>query len=134
MNTNHDFRKGRHVAHELHAHLVFTPKYRHRVITDELLASLTPILHGVCRDFETSLDEINTDHDHLHLLVSYPPKVSLSKLVNSLKGVSSRHLHKHHNHTIQHALRDNHFWSPSYCVASYGAAPLETIKRYIQNQ
>ncbi len=134
MNTHHDFRAGRHVIYELHAHLVFTPKYRHRVITDQLLTSLEPILRGVCENFETSLDEINTDQDHLHLLVSYPPKIALSKLVNSLKGVSSRHLHKHHNHTIHHALRGNHFWSPSYCVVSYGKAPHETIKRYIQNQ
>ncbi len=55
MGTNHDFRTGRSVIYELHAHLVFTPKYRHHIITDQILTSLEPILRGLCENFETGM-------------------------------------------------------------------------------
>jgi putative transposase len=66
--------------------------------------------------------------------VTYPPKVALSRLVNSLKGASSRMIRKMGYPEVQRALWGGAFWSPSYCAVSCGGAPLETVKRYIQNQ
>jgi putative transposase len=71
--------------------------------------------------------------DHVHLLVEYPPKHSISILVNTLKGTSSRMLHKLRP-DIAHHYRDGVLWSPSYLAASTGGASLETVKRYVEQQ
>ncbi|WP_285711119.1 IS200/IS605 family transposase, partial [Microtetraspora sp. NBRC 16547] len=88
-NANPDVRTGRHVTYNLHAHLVFVTKYRRGAFTNEMLARCEEIMREVCADFEVELREFNGEHDHVHLLIHYPPKVALSKLVNSLKGVSA---------------------------------------------
>src|SRR5882757_4278434 len=85
-------RTGRHCVFALHAHLVFVTKYRHKVFTDPHLTRLEEIMRAVCEDFETTLVEFNGQDNHVHLLVDFPPKVALSRLVNSLKGVSSRRM------------------------------------------
>ena len=87
-----DIRTGRHLVHGLHEHLVFGTKYRRDVLSDYGKRDLKDIFSKVCRDFEAELIECNGEDDPIHLLVIYPPKVALSKLVNSLKGVSSRRL------------------------------------------
>lgn len=88
----------------------------------------------VCDDFGAELVEFNGDTDHVHLLVHYPPKVSLSKLVGSLKGVSARLLRKEFHAYIRKYLWDNHFWSPSYLAASCQGPPLSIINEYVENQ
>ena len=90
MKENNDLRHGRHCVFKLHVHLVFVTKYRRDVFTKEILDDLRPIFAGVCTDFEAELVEFGGEDDHVHLLVNYPPKVSVSALVNSLKGVSNR--------------------------------------------
>lgn len=131
---NPDIRRGRSVVYSLHAHLVFTPKYRRGVFTDELLRRCEEIMIEVCDSFGAQLVEFNGEHDHVHLLVHYPPKVALSVLVNSLKGVSARLLRKEFPGRIRKYLWGGHFWSPSYFAASCGGAPLSIIKEYIENQ
>src|SRR2546427_12581857 len=87
-----NIRAGRHCVFVLHAHLVFVTKFRHKVFSDRHLARMEEIMQAVCVDFETELVEFNGENNHVHLLVNFPPKVALSKLVNSLKGVSSRRM------------------------------------------
>ncbi len=70
----------------MHVHLVFVTKYRREVFTKEILSELLPIFSSVCKDFEAELVKFDGEDDHVHLLVNYPPKVAVSKLVNSLKG------------------------------------------------
>jgi putative transposase len=78
----------------MHVHLVFVTKYRRDVFTKPILEELRRIFQNVCKDFSAELAEFEGERDHVHLLVNYPPKVSVSKLVNSLKGVSSRLVRK----------------------------------------
>jgi len=118
----------------LQAHLVFVPKYRRGVITERVFALLKSAWEQVCADFECELRESGWETDHVHLLVSYPPKVALSRLINSLKGVSARRLRAANLPEVKTKLWGEHFWSPSYCAVSSGGAPLETIKRYIEAQ
>src|ERR1017187_1952092 len=92
MSEASTFRLGRHVVFNLHVHLVFITKYRRGVITERVRGELEQSFRRVCADFESQLIEFDGQDDHVHLLVSYPPKVSLSRLVNSLKGVSARHI------------------------------------------
>ena len=91
-------------------------------------------MRRVCSEFEAELIEIDGEDDHLHLLIAYPPKTSISRLVNSLKGVSSRRVRALGYPEVRRALWGGAFWSPSYCAVSAGGAPLKTIKRYIQSQ
>jgi len=72
--------------------LVFTPKYRRGPFTGEILARCEEIMREVCADFGAELREFNGEADHVHLLVHYPPKVALSRLVGALKGVSAHRL------------------------------------------
>lgn len=95
--------------------------------------TLKKLLEKVCEDFEAKLIEFDGEEDHVHLLVQYPPKVQLSKLVNSLKGVSSRKLKLHHPE-IANRYYKSALWGPSYFAASCGGAPLEVIKQYIEQQ
>lgn len=90
MNKSNDIRHGRHCVFNLHIHLVFVTKYRRSVFTKAVLEDLKEIFASVCQDFEAELVEFDGEKDHVHLLINYPPKVSVSRLVNSLKGVSSR--------------------------------------------
>lgn len=70
----------------MHTHLVFVTKFRHEVFGDRHLSRLEQIMRDVCTDFEAELVEFNGEHNHVHLLVNYPPKVTVTRLVNSLKG------------------------------------------------
>lgn len=90
LGANIDIRKGRHVVYALHAHLVFVTKYRRDALSELAIGDLRPVFAKVCKDFEAELIECDGEDDHVHLLIVYPPQVALSKLVNSLKGVSSR--------------------------------------------
>ena len=128
------YRRGRHCVTQLHAHLVFVTKKRRGCLDKAAIVQLKQIFTDICADFCATLKEVNAERDHVHLLVEYPPKVSLSKLVNSLKGVSSRLLRRdrpdlHHAWGVQSAL-----WSPSYFAASCGGAPINVLKAYIQSQ
>jgi putative transposase len=128
-----DIRTGRHVVYSIHAHLVFVTKYRRDVLSALAIKDLAAIFAKVCRDFGAELKECNGEDDHVHLLVIYPPKVALSTLVNSLKGVSSRRL-REHRPEMTGRYRQGVLWSPSYFAASCGGAPLSVIAEYIKSQ
>ena len=85
-----DIRHGRHCVFQMHVHLVFVTKYRPKVFDAAAIHSLRLIFAKVCADFEAQLVEMEGEADHVHLLIHYPPKHSVSAMVNSLKGVSSR--------------------------------------------
>lgn len=134
MNTSIPIRSGRHVVFHMHAHLVFVTKYRNAVFTKQMLDYLYDIFNSICIGFETNLVEFNGEKDHVHLLIHYPPKIQLSKLVNSLKGVSSRLLRAKFKENIDQIYWKGVLWSPSYFAGSCGGAPLKVVKQYIQNQ
>ena len=118
----------------MHAHLVFVTKYRREVFTKEILEDLQTIFSQICVDFDAELVEFDGEDDHVHLLVNYPPKVAVSNLVNSLKGVSSRMIRKKSYPSIQKKLWGNMLWSPSYFAGSCGGAPIVVIRQYIEQQ
>ncbi|MFE3542950.1 IS200/IS605 family transposase [Nocardia sp. NPDC059177] len=129
LNT---IRTGRHCLFVLHAHLVFVTKYRHRVFTPDHLDRMEAIMRSVCEDFEVELVEFNGEANHVHLLVNFPPKVALSKLVNSLKGVSSRRMRQEFPELVQHYWRGQRLWSGSYFAGSVGGAPISVLQQYIE--
>jgi|TARA_R110000850_G_scaffold141015_1_gene262604 putative transposase len=118
----------------MHVHLVFVTQYRREVFTKEILDELKPIFAAVCADFGAELIEFDGEDDHVHLLVNYPPKIAVSALVNSLKGVSSRMIRKKKYPSITKKLWGGALWSPSYFAGSCGGAPIDVIRRYIEQQ
>ena len=96
MSSNQEIRTGRHCVFNMHVHLVFVAKYQRDVFTKAMLETMNEVFERVCLDFEAELIEFDGEHDHVHLLVNYPPKVAVSSLVNSLKGASSRILRTKH--------------------------------------
>lgn len=92
------------------------------------------IFSKICLDFDAELVEFDGEDDHVHLLVNYPPKVAVSNLVNSLKGVSSRMIRKKNYPSIQKKLWGNMLWSPSCFAGSCGGAPIAVIRQYIEQQ
>lgn len=133
MGKMQEFRTGRHCVFALHVHLVFVTKYRRDVLSELAIRDLRAIFAKVCKDFEATLVECSGEDDHVHLLVEYPPKVALSKLVNSLKGVSSRRL-RAFRPEITGRYRKGVLWSASYFAASCGGAPLTIVRQYVENQ
>ena len=134
MKKESDLRRGRHCVFRMHVHLVLVTKYRRNVFTKEVLDDLKIFFEKVCLDFESELVEMDGEDDHVHLLVNYPPKVSVSALVNSLKGVSSRMIRKKNYPSIKKKLWGGALWSPSYFAGSCGGAPIEIIRQYIEQQ
>jgi putative transposase len=113
--------------------LVFVTKYRRKVLSARAIEDLAAMFAKVCRDFGAELKECTGEDDHVHLLVTYPPKVAISTLVNSLKGVSSRLL-REHRPEISGRYKDGVLWSPSYFAGSCAGAPLSIVAEYIRNQ
>jgi putative transposase len=129
-----ELRTGRHCVFNLHAHLVFVTKYRQKVFTKQHLDLMKNIFTEICIDFNSELIEFDGEIDHVHLLINYPPQIQLSKLINSLKGVSSRMLRKNFPNITKYYYQNKSLWSPSYFAASCGGAPIEIVKQYIQQQ
>ena len=133
MIKNRDIRRGRHCVFELYVHLVFVPKYRRDIFDSKALDLMKEYFEKVCNDFESELREFNGEDDHVHCVINYPPKVAVAKLVNSLKGTSSRKLRKYYPKIKKNYFK-NVLWSPSYCAVSCGGAPLDIVKAYIEKQ
>ena len=130
MTDESDYRRGRYVVSALHVHLVFVTKYRRGVLNADMLGCCEDAMRKVCDDFGAELREFNGEDDHVHVLVEYPPKIPVSGLVNSLKGVSARRLRSEFTGRVNRYIMRGHFWSPSYFAASCGgakSAPLEEI-------
>jgi putative transposase len=124
------YRRGRHSVTDLKTHLVCLTKERQDLLTDASLKVLEEAFRTVALKMDFQVLEFNGEEDHIHAMIEYPPKLSISEIVNALKGVSSRRFgqagfRKPHN---EEAL-----WSPSYFAVSVGAAPIEVLKRYIQD-
>ncbi|KAM3090304.1 IS200/IS605 family transposase [Phormidesmis sp. 146-12] len=124
-------RKERHSISSLKIHLVCVTKYRRSVLTAEGLAVIGNSFNEVAKKMDFQILEFNGEADHVHVLIEFPPKLSISQMVNALKGVSSRRYGQagHPKPYGKDAL-----WSPSYFVSSVGGAPIEVLKEYIRNQ
>ena len=133
MTNTNELRYKRRCVFNLHIHLVFITKYRRCIFEKAHFEEMKKIFNKVSKDFQAELKELNGEKDHVHLLVNYPPMISVSKLVNSLKGVSSRLLRKSFPELEKYYI-EKALWSPSYFAGSCGGASIDTIRKYIEKQ
>jgi len=121
----------------LNVHIVFVTKYRHPVITAEIEATLKTMMTKLCETQKTALLECKADlgtNDHIHLLVEMAPDIALSRLVNTLKTITSREIRKEYRDYLKPYYWKPFFWKRGYGFVSAGGAPLEILKEYIENQ
>jgi putative transposase len=129
-----NIRTGRHCVFILNVHLVFVTKYRHDVFDPAHLERMQEIMRDVCADFGAELAEFDGEPQHVHLLVKFPPTMAISRLVNSLKGVSSRRLRQEFPDLTQHYWQAGRLWSGSYFAGSVGGASISALRKYIDQQ
>ena len=122
------------MVHALHAHIVLLTKYRRDPITDRVRELLIEITREVCERHGVTLVEADGETDYLHLLIDYPPRVSISMLVGAIKTNTSKQVRVQGWSEVTDALRGQHFWSPSYLAVSTGGEPLELVADYVRNQ
>lgn len=122
-------RKGRHSVSSLKIHLVCMTKHRQKLFTTESLAALEKSFAEVAQKMDFQVLEFNGEADHIHALIEYPPKLSVSQIVNALKGVSSRR-YGQAGYPKPHGK--DALWSPSYFVSSVGGASIEVLRQYIK--
>lgn len=125
---------GHRSVYSLQIHLVLVTKYRRQVITALMLQRLREIFQATCQKWRSSLIEFNGEADHVHLLVSFPPDVQVSKLVNNLKTVSSRLIRKEFASEVGKFYSKAVFWTGAYFVASCGGVTVEQLKQYVEQQ
>ncbi|XWK90350.1 MAG: IS200/IS605 family transposase [Phormidium sp.] len=132
MSTN--LKSLRHCVYDINIHIVFVTKYRRKVITKEILERLREIFSRLCENSKCRLIEFSGESDHVHLLIDLSPDIAVSRLVNTLKTISSRQIRKEFAEHINKFYSLPVFWTGAYCAISSGGAPLSVLKKYIENQ
>lgn len=122
-----------HSVFRLHYHLILVVKYRRKVINDDISERLKEIFEYIAPTYKITVTEWNHDIDHIHVLFKAEPKSEISKFINAYKSASSRLIKKEFPH-IKLKLWKEYFWTRSFCLMTTGGAPLEVIKKYIENQ
>lgn len=124
-----------HCVFNMKYHLVLVTKYRQKYFSDEILTRLQGILENLCETWSVDLLEFNGEADHVHLLLELHPGVMPSQLINNLKTVTSRLLRKEFaGHFAKFYWKNPGIWTRAYCLLTVGGAPLDVLKKYIQDQ
>ncbi|MGH3086479.1 MAG: IS200/IS605 family transposase [Rubrobacteraceae bacterium] len=131
--THDNLQKSAHSAYAMHYHLIFCTACRAKAITEPVGERLKDIVEELMPNFGAAPVAQETDLDHIHILFSTKPSTELTKLINSLKGVTARRIRQEFPETRKH-LRGDKFWSPSYCLITTGQASIDVLKQYIDSQ
>lgn len=133
MSSNYN--KGYRSFYRLTVHIVLVTKYRKKAISAEILSRLRAIFDETLNKWDCQLLEFNGEPDYVHLLVSYKPEISLSKLIANLKTVSSRLIRRDFPFlSSQYFYNKSHFWTGAYFVSSCGEVTVEKLKQYVEAQ
>jgi putative transposase len=127
------YRKGSHTVYDIKYHLVWITKYRKPVLTGTVAERLRELIRQICQANEVHILKGHVSKDHLHQLISVPPHLAVSKLMQLLKGTTSVKLQREFK-LIQKEFWGRHIWARGYFVASSGNITDEMIKAYIENQ
>lgn len=129
-----DIKSGRGYVYSIQYHVVWCVKYRHKILNKQIELRLIELLNHIAEDNNFSILEINTDLDHIHLLIDCTPQHYIPNMIKALKGVSARLLMKEYGDELRNKLWGGHLWNPSYFVATVSDNTEEQIREYIKNQ
>jgi len=127
------YRHGAHSVFDIHLHLVWTTKYRKKVLRGDVGQRLRELVRQICREEDVEILKGHVSSDHVHLFVSIPPQVTISKLVQRLKGKSSYKMLQEYA-TLRKQYWGQHLWARGYFCVSSGNVTDEAIEAYIENQ
>ena len=122
-----------HSVFSMYYRLVLVIKYRRKVITPPVSDYAKDMFLRISTNYNITLIEWNEDRDHIHILFKAHPNTELSKFINAYKSASSRLIKKNFPEVKQKLWKEM-FWSRSFCLLTTGGAPIEVIKKYIENQ
>ena len=125
------FRRSSHVLWHCQYHIIWTPKYRYRILRGNMGRAIYGSIMIFCEQQSCDVVELNVQEDHVHLLVMIPPKLSVSKLVGILKGRSA--IRVFNKFLRKKPFWGNHFWAKGYCVDTVGVDS-EMIRKYVKYQ
>lgn len=123
-----------HCVFRIFFHIVFVTKYRKKALTPAMIDRLREIFAGICLAAGCELVEMNGESDHVHLLVDASPNIAPSRLINTLKTISSREIRREFRRELSCVYWKPVLWHRAYCILSAGGAPLEVLEQYIRNQ
>jgi putative transposase len=129
-----DFDSNNHAVFKLMYHLVLIIKYRRRVLNKKIQGLIIKTFREYSENHGIILEEANGEEDHIHFLFRAPPNINLSSFINVLKTQTSRRVRKNHWEEIKSKLWKDKFWSQSYILLTCGGAPIEVIRKYIEDQ
>ena len=125
------YKKSNTVSYSCKYHIIWCTKYRRKVLNEEVQQRLTFLIQEIINQLNSEIIELEIMEEHIHILLECPPQLGIHKLVKKLKGVSSRMLRAEFPHL---KTRLPTLWTNSYFVSTVGGAPLEIIKKYIEEQ
>jgi putative transposase len=125
-----EYRQGAHTIYDIQYHLVWVTKYRYQVLQGEVAERAREIIRQVCMSRDISIVKGHLSADHVHMLVSCPPRLSPAQVVQYLKGASSRKLQEEFSH-LRKRYWGQHLWARGYFCATVGTVTQEQIKDYI---
>jgi putative transposase len=128
-----EYRKGSHTVYDLKYHIVWITKYRKKVLRGEIGLRLRELIKQSCEAQEVQIVKGHIAADHVHLLVSVPPQIAVSDLVQKLKGQSARKMLEEFGE-LRRQFWGQHLWARGYFVASSGNVTDEIIAEYIESQ
>jgi putative transposase len=126
------YRKGAHTVHDIKYHLVWVTKYRYHVLQGEIARRARDIIRDICMQHDVIILKGHVSRDHVHLLVSAPPSLSVSDMMQYIKGKSSRELQEEYP-TLRKRYWGRHLWARGYFCASSGTVTDEMIATYIEH-
>ena len=128
-----NYRKSSHTVYDIKYHIVWVTKYRKPVLGGEVSKRIRDLIREICKSKDVEIIKGHISKDHVHIFVSVPPHISVSKLVQSIKGKTSRKV-MIENKMVSKAFWGRHMWARGYFVASSGNVTDEVIIRYIEEQ
>ena len=131
-DMKNEIKKLEHSTYRCQYHIVFAPKYRRKVIYGEIKAEIGQILRKLCQEKKVEIIEAEACSDHIHMLVSIPPYISISNFMGYIKSKSALMIFDRHAN-LKYKYGNRHFWARGYFVDTVGKNE-KVIKEYIRNQ
>jgi putative transposase len=128
-----DYQSGTHSIYDIKYHIIWVTKYRYQILKGEVALRAREIIRQTCMSRDVTIVQGSVGKDHVHMLVSAPPTIAPAKIVQYIKGRSSRLLQEEFPH-LQKRYWGQHMWGRGYFCTTVGTVTEETIRTYIENQ
>ena len=127
------WKKQAHVVYQCSYHIVWTPKYRYRILEGDVAKQIEEKIRSICEWKTVEVLELNVMRDHVHMVVTIPPRLAIAEMMGILKGKTAISIFKGHSELKTRTYWGNHFWSRGYCVTTVGLDE-DKIRRYVKYQ